>query len=199
MKKIVIIIIIVLLLITGVFILAKNRSNKTGDNNTYKKEFETYTINREEQGATLNFELAKDLGYEFSGGDIRCELRNNENLSTISIGFLYDYKSSSTITKKEEYFSKQVYSDFENKTVAGHEGWSIYKRAELLTEYETGFVLTEKDADGKVYAVSIDVRQSPLEEGKSFNTEEFVNSEDFQHLLESFKCNIPETQEVQGN
>ena len=185
MKKIISAILVVILLTLGLFIL-------TGCNKGYNKEVETYTIEKEK--AKVSFEFAKDLGYEATQSQSKIELYNAENLSRLNIRVYYDYPASSNITKDEKSFYSDSYQDYKKETIGEYEGWSIYKRAELLTNYEINLKLTKQNEDKKVYAIDINVEQSPLEKGKSFNTDEFVNSEDFQHLLNSIKIEVPGTE-----
>lgn len=190
MKKILSIMLIVIMLASGLFIL-------TGCEKKYNKEVETYTIERndEDVDAKLTFELAKELGYTAKESSHTIALENSENLSKIDVRLVYDYKNSASVTKDEKSFYTDKYQGFQQVELGEYKGWSIWYKAELMTKYEIELVLTQPDSSNKVYAVDVNVAQSPLEAGKAFNTEEFVNSEDFQHLLNSIKIEVGNEQE----
>ena len=194
MKKTILIIGLVVVVIAAIIlfvILGKNNTDN-GGTTKYNKETETYSVESLNGKAKASFEFAKDSGYSFEQKDNNGTFKNSENLSSVELRLVYDYKNSSTITKTEDSFYDESYHDYQKVTIAGYEGWSIIKTTSLMTKYETNLVLTEPDADNKVYALDITVNQSPLNAGQSFNTEEFYNSDDFQHLLNSIKVEVTE-------
>ena len=194
MKKILSIALIIMLLVSGLFILTGcgNNGDNANNGNTskeYSKEVEIYTIERDDKAGTLTFELAKDLGYEVQKSSPTNGLTfvNSTDKSKISIKSYYDYIRSSNITKEEKDFYSDKYQDYEKINIAGHDGWQIWEVNTSTTNYKSALVLTEADDSNKVFAVGIEITQSSLTEGASFNTREFVASEDFIHMIESMK------------
>ena len=160
----------------------------------YNKEVDTYTVTSVNKKAKVNFELAKELNYEKGTalGDNSIKLVNKVDLSSITLRLVYDYKNSTTVTKTEKSFFSDQYKDYKEVEIGDFKGWSVWKKTKLVTKYEIELILTDPDSDNKVYAIDINVDQSPLEKGREFDTEEFVNSEDFQHLLNSIEISMPE-------
>ena len=191
MKKSICLLLIIITLLSTMLVITGCGNDKTA----YKKETETYTLNRPDNSAKLTFEFAKDGGFTFKENQNNGTFENSENLGKIEIYFKYDYKNSSSITMKEDSFYAETYHDYQTINVNGHEGWSIQKTTQLITAVEMGLVLTEPDENNKVYAAIIHVSQSPLEKGKSFNAIEYYNSEDFQHLLNTLQVEITENAE----
>lgn len=174
--------VLILLLIVGVFSLTGCK--KKEEKHEYNKEVEIHSIESINSVKRLSFELAKDLGYNpvISGDTAR--FRHPSNYSMIEVQLVRNYRYSSIITKKEEDFYSDYYHDYKQVKVGNYEGWSIYKTTELLTDYQMNLILTSEDQENKVYALIIKVTQSPLQKDpNSFNTTDFVNSDDFQHLL----------------
>lgn len=206
MKKVISLLLIVMLLIGGLFTLTGCES-KDGENGgsgnespKYSKEVETYTIERSDKSGTITFELAKDLGYEVkSSGSTTNGLTfsNDTDKSKISIRAYYDYIQSSNITKEEKDFYSDSYQDYEKINIAGHEGWQIFEVKNNITDYKSALVLTEADDSNKVFAIGIEITQSYLAEGASFNVREFIASEDYVHMIESMKVEAASKEEME--
>ena len=194
MRKIFSIIIIAVMMMTGLVIFS-GCGNKNEDKNKsdagYNKEMNEYTVKSANDKGELTFKLAKDLNYEpESKSGVTFRLTSKDNMSDISVHIAYDYETSATITKKEKDFYSDKYHDFKEVTVGEHKGWSIYYGE---SQYEMGLVLTDRDADNKVYGITINVRKSPvMKENMSFDVKEFVESEDFKQMLQSMNITVNE-------
>lgn len=189
MKKVISTVLVVIMLLSGVFIFSGCGEKKEESKAGYSKEVDQYTVKSNDDKGELSFEIAKDLNYE-PGSNVATTFRitSKDNMSDISFHIAYDYKTSATITKKEKDFYSDKYHDFAEVTVGDYKGWSIYYGE---SQYDMGLVLTEPDSSNKVYGVTISVRKSPvMKDGMSFDTKEFVNSEDFKHLLDSLKFTV---------
>ena len=197
MKKIVSLSIVLILLISGLFVLT-GCENEKGGNSGYNKEVSTYNIKTKDETADISFEFMKDEKYETTtgvGGSF--VLKNKDNYAEIKISALHDSALSATITKEAKDFYSDKYHDYQKVTVGSYNGWSIY---EGESKYETNLMLTEKEAKtNKVYAIDIQVIKSPLmPQDQTFDVKAFVESKDFQHLLESIKINV-KTENTQAN
>ena len=154
----------------------------------YNKETTLYSIISSNNKYKVSFELANELGYTLNTEGNKATLRHQGNYSVINVTLLYDYSNSASISKKETDFYSDYYKDYKTVKVNGFEGWSIVKETNIVTDYQTVLVLTSADSDKKVYALDIKVTQSPLQNNKDdFNTINFINSDDFKHLLNTIK------------
>ncbi len=190
MKKVLSLALVAIMLLSGLFVFSGCGDKKEdGKKDGYSKEVVQYSITSNDEKGELSFELAKDLNYE-AGSNVATTYRivSKDNMSEIAFHISYDYKTSATITKKEKDFYSEKYHDFAEVTVGDYKGWSIYYGE---SEYKMGLILTEPNDENKVYGVSIDVRKSPvMKEDMTFDTKEFVNSEDFKHMLDSLKFTV---------
>ncbi len=154
-------------------------------------EMDTYELLDTEGSGKVSFEISEKLGYEGESAEESphmITLENKENLSVINARLYKDLRESSDITKAENSFESDEYTDFENVTIGdGYSGWSIWKKTPQSTSYETEVIVRDEDEEDRVIALDIQVIQSPEEKGKAFDTEEFVESEDFQNLLNSVR------------
>lgn len=192
MRKIISVILIAVMMLTGLVLFSGcGNKNENKAEAGYNKEMNEYTVKSANDKGELTFKLAKDLNYEpESKSGVTFRLTSKDNLSDISVHIAYDYETSATITKKEKDFYSDKYHDFKEITVGEHKGWSIYYGE---SQYEMGLVLTDRDADNKVYGVTINVRKSPvMKENMSFDVKEFVESEDFKQMLQSMKITVNE-------
>ena len=181
---------LVLVLVLGVFTLT---GCKKDEKKQYNKETNIYSVESLNGAARLSFELAKDLGYEDVVGSNEARFRNKDDYSMIQLVLNYNYKTSASITKKEKDFYSEYYKDYKEVKYGKYEGWSIVKETSTVTDYEISLVLTEPDQEGKVYAVDVKVTQSPLQKNKEdFNTMSFVESDDFQHILDTLQLSFIE-------
>ena len=187
MKKVLSLILTAMLVVTSLFVLSGCGSKN--ENKGYSKEVVKYTTLSRNESGEVSFEIAKDLPYEVSKGLANTfVLKSTENYSEIQVTAYYDYKTSSTITKTEKSFYSDKYHDFQNVKVGDFEGWSIYNGE---YSYEIEFIVTEPDESNKVYAVDVQVIKSPvMKENMTFNVKDFVESDDFQHLLNSIEFNL---------
>ena len=134
----------------------------------------------------LNFEIAKDTGYEFEAGTNNCTLTHKDNKSTIKM-YLMD-TSKSSILMKETDFSSSAYTDYKTFEINGMQAFSIRKSNNF--EVKIGILLDEYDKNhGKNHGVSIVVSKNALKT-EEFDPEAFVNSEVFQNLLNSIKLEL---------
>lgn len=172
--------------------------------NTYFKNTETYTLNnfeisRQQDRAgkvEVSFELAKKLNYQVENrNSYSVKLKNPDNLSSIDVKLLDDTKRE--IIMEEGDFQSERFQDYQLINRHGFEGYQIFYRTDLYTEFTITLLVNEYeyDKDGEAQTaydgVIIKVTQSPNDDKKIFNTEEFVNSKDFQHLLDSIKVTAP--------
>ena len=184
MKKYKILLVFVLLLSVFTITGCKKKDEKK----QYNKEVEIYSVESLNGMARVSFEFAKDLGYNPVVGSNTARLRHPSNYSMVELTLIHNYRGSSSITKKEDDFYSDYYHDYKTVKIGNYEGWSIVKSTSTITDYEINLVLTSEDAENKVYAVDIKVTQSPLQKNKEdFDTMNFVNSDDFQHMLETIK------------
>lgn len=198
MKKSLLVLGLVFVLIASVFMLSACQKGTVEQTSTYGKEVNTYTIERDDGAGKMTFEFAKDLGYEGeTESTSRIKLENSENLSKISVAFYHDYKTSSNITKTEKSFYSEDYHDFKEVEKSGYKGWEIWKTTSLINNYEVCLVLADSNEANKVYAVDITVEKSPLEDGQAFDTNAFVESEDFNHIIESIKLEAASAEEIE--
>ena len=199
MRKIVSIALVIVLLMIGLIILTGcgnnvNNENETGSeneseiveqNNGYSKQVENYTVKSSDETAEVSFELTAEDNFSQSsalGGGL--ELRNE--VAKIEVRLLHDSALSSQIHKEEKDFYADKYHDYKEVTVGNYTGWEVYVDE---SEYKSVLVLSEKEEDtNKVYALSMTVSR----EDKSVDLNGFINSEDFQHLLDTVNLTINE-------
>lgn len=188
MKKVLSAVLVAIMLLSGFVVFSGCGEKKEESKAGYNKEVDQYVVASSNEKGELSFEIAKDLNYEKMTAGPSYRIKSKDNMSEISFHIAYDYKTSATITKKEKDFYSDKYHDFAEVTVGDYKGWSIYYGE---SQYDMGLVLTEPDASNKVYGVVISVRKSPImKDGMTFDTKEFVNSEDFKHLLNSIKFTV---------
>ncbi|MBR2704569.1 MAG: hypothetical protein IKE91_03775 [Clostridia bacterium] len=188
MKKVLSAALVAIMLLSGIFVFS-GCGDKKEEKAGYNKEVNQYVVETNDKKGELSLEIAKDLNYE-TGSNVATTFRitSKDNMSEISFHMSYDYKTSATITKKEKDFYSEKYHDYAEVTAGDYKGWSIYYGE---SQYDMGLVLTEPDANNKVYGVTISVRKSPvMKEGMTFDVKEFVNSEDFKHMLDSLKFTV---------
>lgn len=184
MKKINILFVFLLIIcVTSLTACKKKQEEKK-----YDKETTVYSIDSANGFSRVSFELANDLGYNPVISTNNARFRHMGNYSLIDMTIIYNYPSSSQITKKEEDFYSDYYKDYKTVKIGNYEGWSVIKETETVTDYEIVLKLTSPDKNNRVYALDIRVAQSPLQKNKDdFNTRDFINSDDFNHLLNSIQ------------
>lgn len=193
MKKSILLIGLIVMLLASMYFFTGCGDNKKGTG--YSKETQKYSVLSPDKTGELVFEFAKDLPYaESKGLPGSFVLKSSENYSEIKARLVHDYANSATITKEEKDFYSDKYHDYQKVTYGDYKGWCIYNGE---YSYEISLILTEPtEEDHKVYAANIEVRKSPvMKDDMTFDVKEFVESEDFQHLLNSIKFNFVDTVE----
>ena len=163
------------------------------DISKYTKEVETYTLEATNKKASLDVGFTKELDYTRTEapGVYRLLLENSYN--KVEVQF-YNTKlsTSQAVAKREEAdFDAEKTKDYKKLNINGNEGWQIYRlnsTTKKIMSYEAQIFFGEETEDGFVNAAKITINpNSTTEEGKNFNFEEFVKSDDFQYLLYSMK------------
>ena len=157
-----------------------NESN--GENVTYG--YDLYTV--ETDYGKLSFEFPKDSGYKYTSAKENGKFYKSEDRSSIEV---YSMNTAlHSILMKETDFSKSVYKDYKEFEIAGHKAFSITYHSGTMTRIEMGILLDEYDKEhNKNYGVKVKVSQSALDKDGAFNPEEYVKTEGFQHMINSFK------------
>jgi len=198
MKKVICYLLVAALLVAALFTLtACGDKEEEPKEQAYNKEVDTYTLEGV-HGGTVELSIAKDLGFtgEASGNSLK--LTGPEG-SHLTFYFLYDYKNSSNIWKKEDAFSKSSYFGYEEITLGGLQAYKIYEDDEETDSpfgVEGSVILTEPDANNKVYGLSYEITRSGLDTEHLFNPKPVFESEDFQHIFETIKVTPAETTEA---
>ena len=123
-----------MVLVLGVFTLTGCGSDSKG----YSKEVEKYKVQTVDKTATISFEFEKDDKYTAKTSDNTITIKSSENYSEVKVRALHDYKTSSTITKKEKDFYSDKYHDYKEVKVGDYSGWEIYYSD---SKYEIALVL----------------------------------------------------------
>lgn len=155
----------------------------------YYKATDNYVVTKSNiDNKVLTFEYIKNSIFEVSKKNGAVEIYNPDNLSKIIIYLYHEYSSSNVVSMDKNDFYSESYQDYEKINVGNRDGWSVYYKSGSITNYEASLTLSDEDSDKKVYAAYIKVLQSPIQsDTMDFNTKEFVEGEDFQHLLNSIK------------
>ena len=142
-------------------------------------ETETHTITND-AGAQMSLEWIKDDCYSFTENGNQLTIYDEVNNETVDIYLYYDYPDSSRIFKGENDFGGD-HHDYAEITIGDHTGWEVYNGE---GEYKCEYLISDKDADGMVYAVSFRVQRSSVNPD-AFDVKEFVNSDTFATIRES--------------
>ena len=164
------------------------------DINKYTKEVETYTLTSTNKKDSINIGFTKELDYKRTEvtGDYRLVLENDYNKVEVQF-FNTKLETSKTVYKKEEQdFDQEKIKDYKKLDINGAEGWQIYRlnsTTKKIMSYEAQLFLGTNE-EGYTDAVKITINPSATkEEGKNFDFDKFVKSDDFQYLLYSIKKN----------
>lgn len=147
----------------------------TGCEDDYDKETESQKLQTYDKTGIITFEYEKKSSNNIKTSYNVMTIKDNKDNSEIKITALHDLSGSPSIKKKENDFGKE-YHNYREVKVGKNSGWEVYKDE---NEYKTVLTLTSKDRNDKVYAVEIEVNKE--------NVSEFINGEDFQHLLKTIK------------
>ena len=190
MKKVISYLLVAVLLVTALLTLtACGNKDEEPKEEAYTKEVDNYTLEAV-AGGTVDFSLAKELGYtgEADGNNIKLDGPEGSHLSFYLI---YDYKTSSNIWKKEDAFSKSSFFGYEEITLGGHQAYKIYRSTEQPTDspfgVEGSVILSEPDENNKVFALTYEITRSGLDQEKVFNPKTMFENPDFQHLFDTLK------------
>ena len=78
--------------------------------------------------------------------------------------------------------------------VNGYEGWEVYRvnsTSKKIMSYEAQLFSDKTDDKGLTSAIKVTVNvNSTTDEGKNFDFEKFVNSDDFQYMLNSIGFSV---------
>lgn len=189
MKKVICYLLVAVLLVAALFTLTACR-NKEGEpkEEAYTKEVDTYTLEGV-YGGTVEFSIAKELGYTGEADGNRIKLDGPEG-SHLSFYFMYDYKNSSSVWKKEDAYSKNSFFGYEETTLGGYQAYKIYDDDEETDNpfgVEGALILSEPDANNKVYGLTYEITRSGLDQEKVFNPKTMFENPDFQHVFETIK------------
>lgn len=212
MKKIISLILLVATLFTGLFALTGcGNENENGnakevyenerkeneikelkfDASKYTKEVKTYNLKslNDKAQATFAFTTETDFEKVLTGKTYRYLFRREDGISIrldFSNGKLYSSNRASGKLEKED-FADDKYFDFSKYKVNGYEGWQVFSRLSNNTVfYRTQLFLEELEDDEYTY-VQIEIEQGNNPSAKDFDVVAYVNSDDFQYLLNSIK------------
>lgn len=195
MKKLLSIITIIVLLGAGLFILTGCDNNKENGGNSTSANIQKYTINPS-YGGEFYLEFANDLGYEAKEERNTLVFTHKENKSTIRI-YTMD-TSTSSILMKEKDFSSTAYSGYKELEINGHKAYTITSGNNYAIIYGIQLEKDERDPNinYKYFGVKIEVSKSPLKLD-DFDPTAFVQTEGFQHLLNSIKVSHTDIRSVE--
>ena len=162
------------------------------DATKYTKAVEKYTLTATNKKASIDLAYAKDSGYtaDTSKATYRLILENAKDTSKTEVQFFNTkLESSKAVAKKEEKdFDSSKIKNYSKLTYDDKEGWEVYRTTSdgNIISYEAQLFLGEADKDGMTSAAKITVTvNSTTDEGKKFDFEKYVKSDDFQYLLYS--------------
>ncbi|MBP3255601.1 MAG: hypothetical protein J6M60_03835 [Clostridia bacterium] len=207
MKRILNLVLVVMLLVTGLFVLTgcgneqvetnQNSAKESSirelkfDTSKYTKEVQTYNLKSLNDKAQATFSFVKDSDFEkiLTGRTYQYLFRTKDGVSIrldFSNGKLYASNRSSGKLEKED-FSDDKYFDFSKYKVNGYEGWQVFSHlSDNTVFYRTQLFLEELEDDVYTY-VQIEIEQGNNLAAKDFDVVKYVNSDDFQYLLNSIK------------
>lgn len=161
------------------------------DASKYTKEVQTYNLKslNDKAQATFAFTTETDFKKVLIGKTYQYLFRREDGVS-IRLEFnnqkLYSSNRAAGKLEKED-FKDDKYFDFSKYKVNGYEGWQVFSRfSDNTVSYRTQLFLEELDDDFYTF-VSIDIDQGTNPLAKDFDVVEYVNSDDFQYLLNSIK------------
>lgn len=165
------------------------------DINKYTKEVEKYELEEVGKKHKLEVGYAKESGYKKndSTSSYMLKLENEADTSKIQVEFYHtNLEKSMAVAKKEEKdFDADKIKNYKKLNINGNEGWEVYRvnsTTKKIMSYEAQLFLSEADEKGYTSAVKITVNaNSTTDMGKAFDFEKFVQSDDFQYLLNSIK------------
>ena len=165
------------------------------DMSKYTKEVEKYELQDTSKQHKLSVAYAKEAGYKKIDGtaSYMLKLENDITKSKIQVEFFHtNLEKSMSVSKKEEKdFDADKIKNYKKLNINGNEGWEVYRvnsTTKKIMSYEAQLFLSGADEKGYTSAVKITVNvNSTTEEGKNFDFEKFVKSNDFQYLLHSIK------------
>ena len=165
------------------------------DISKYIKEVEKYDLQDTSKKHNLEVKFAKEIGYKKTDGtaSYMLKLENDTTKSKIQVEFFHtNLEKSLSVSKKEEKdFDSDKIKNYKKLNINGNEGWEVYRvnsTTKKIMSYEAQLFLSDADEKGYTSAVKITVNvNSTTEEGKKFDFEKFVKSNDFQYLLHSIK------------
>jgi uncharacterized lipoprotein YehR (DUF1307 family) len=200
MKKVLFKVLALVVIITNLFILSgcndkqdgkfvyinEDTGNQTGRKGVYDKSVKTYTVQDNNKTATVSFEFTDDRIFDVDKNNGILTITNKENQSKIIMEVLHDTVYSNRISKEERDFIGKSARDYKKINIGKYNGWSIYIGD---TQYEMTLILTDPEGtSGLVYAINIVVKKSlSMRENVTFDVKEFVESDDFGHILDTLK------------
>lgn len=163
------------------------------DINKYNKEVEKYELQDTGKKHKLELGYAKDAGYKKGQvvSNYMLKLENDKDTSKVQVEFFHtNLEKSLSVSKKEEKdFDANRIKNYKKLNINGKEGWEVYRinsTTQKIMSYEAQLFLNDTDDKGYTSAVKITVNiNSTTEEGKAFDFEKYIKSEDFQYLLHS--------------
>ena len=160
------------------------------DINNYKKEVKEFELQDTGKKAKLVVKYAKDAGFkdEIVSG-YRLILKNGNDNPKVQVEFYHtNLEKSLAVHKYEEKdFDAGKIKDYKKFNVTDGEGWGVYRlnsTTKKIMSYEAQFFFGKPDEKNLTNAVKVTVTvNSTTDEGKNFDFEKYVNSDDFQYLL----------------
>lgn len=197
MKKKLSKVVVLLILIFSVFILSACNKKQDGDfvyitdnqireQRAYNKSVKTHSIQDASKTGTVSFEFTDERIFDVDKSNGILTITNKENQSKVIMEVLHDTVYSNRISKDERDFMGRSARDYKKVNIGKYSGWSIYIGD---NQYETTLILTEPEGtSGLVYALNIVVKKSlSMRENVTFDVKNFVESDDFQHILDTIK------------
>jgi len=163
------------------------------DINKYNKEVVKYELQDTGKNHKLELGYAKDSGYKKGQvvSNYMLKLENDKNTSKVQVEFFHTNldKSLSVSKKDEKDFDANRIKNYKKLNINGKEGWEVFRinsTTKKIMAYEVQLFLSDKDEKGLSSAVKVTINvNSTTDEGKAFDFEKYVQSEDFQYLLHS--------------
>jgi hypothetical protein len=163
------------------------------DINKYTKEVEKYELQDTGKKHKLELGYAKDAGYKKGQvvSNYMLKLENEKDTSKVQVEFFHTNleKSLSVSKKTEKDFDANRIKNYKKLNINGKEGWEVFRvnsTTQKIMSYEAQLFLSDADEKGYTSAVKVTVNvNSTTDEGKAFDFEKYVQSDDFQYLLHS--------------
>lgn len=165
------------------------------DINKYTKDVKKYELQDTGKKHKVEVGYAKEAGYEEGEvvSNYMLKLENKKDTSKVQVEFFHtNLEKSLSVSKKEEKdFDANRIKNYKKLNINGKEGWEVFRvnsTTQKIMSYEAQLFLSDADEKGYTSAVKVTVNvNSTTDEGKNFDFEKYVKSDDFQYLLHSIK------------